>query len=803
MRKIKVPNLNGGSSMATTHAYYYGEDFTFEMWVKPNDASTPLDNTAFFMRGNATTANGLMIFGGKVNYRTNQSTGIGTELEEYNVSTFPPNRWTHIAVVVKNGTQLEYYRNFNLITTVTLPTWNSSTANTITIGDWNNGFGSQFKGAVALPRLWYSARTESELRQYAKRHLLVDTAINHELAVDFQIRLSNVDNMHNKSVVTYEDFEIQDDGKAYFEKDEKYYSIEGRDTLIILPNNEIATLQTYGLPLDVDISLSQKFNKIKYVTSNSGHLSELTQTVDDFYIYEYIGDTPVLKYRTEIPEKDIMVSYITKESFDYYDLFGSDVEMVYFENSLDANLKNRIKYSTDKSPLDELSGDIEFLLWTDEEVDSYVDNIMVTEAVPKSLFLTTVQNKRLYGHLKEIIIKDLSKDYKESAKFVISDENKQQWYYWNSTLKTFSLITGFSIDLVWKYGMTYDTISNMTDSDWAKWKKDYLNLGILLYDNDRQTMIANIDKITYREYIPRHTTKISETILQIKNTTPKADIEMNGSTITGVLSDDDKGLIKYRILVNNKPYYPSDGNFTPYVQSGHEINKTIDSKFVNIDDYNQAKVEFVDRFGTVQYWSSTFIGTYTGLMFKNVYNQYYTTDLGELLQYLDFGVIIAGQTTLDHEIKIKNQYGYDVENISLWTEHMGDIPSGMEIQYSYTNAPFVPLERLEWSRINNNEEKTFFVRIKTTLEVTPNANGLFHTVVKADRVGGFDNDLEEIIEVIPVEDKSEFDALLIVAPPTTTARDSDVRASITSIPMPINTENQIELEIEVNERAKA
>ncbi|MEQ6356565.1 LamG domain-containing protein [Lysinibacillus sp. M3] len=742
MRTIQVPNFNGTSSMFLPYTLYYGFDFTFEFWVKPNDATTPVDFTSFFMRGNASTANGVMVFDGKVNYRSNQSSNQGTIIEEYNSVNYPPNEWTHVAVVVRKNTQLSYYRNFELVGTFSLPVWSSSTANPISIGDWSNNYGSQFNGAIALPRLWFTARTEKEIRDNARRHIVFNTVEQPDLALDFNgVSYTN-------ETYTLEDFEVYEDGRGYFENDSVLYSIEGKDTLVILPNNSDKTLQNYGLQLDKEYPLNQKFTKKKTVNYNTitGVYTEVTLTLPEFYIYDYIGNKPNLKYKSEITDYDVLASYIANESFDYYDLFGSTMELTYFEKNTSNETQKDVKLATTQSPLDKLSGDIKFLLWSDEERVDFVDNIMVTKAVPKNQFLTTVQNKRLYGYLKEIIVKDLSKDYTNSVKFVISDEKKESWYYWNEDLNEFSLITNFSLDAVRQHGMSYDSISRMTDRDWTKWRREYLNLGILLYDNDRETMISNIDKITYREYIPRHSTKISSAKVQILNTTPQVDLDMNGSTVVGTFLDADGGKFKYRILINNIPYYPSNGNFTEFLDSGYQINKTIDSKFVHIDSNNQIKVEFKDQFDTLQYWSTTFIGTYTGLMFKDVYNSYYSTDIGEILQYLDFGVIIAGQTTLDYEIKLKNQYGYDVENVSLVTQHMGDIPLGMEIQYSYTNAPFTPLERLEWAKIENNEEKTFFVRIKTVLEATPNANGLFHTTVKADKVGGY-YDQEDEIEI--------------------------------------------------------
>lgn len=197
--------------------------------------------------------------------------------------------------------------------------------------------------------------------------------------------------------------------------------------------------------------------------------------------------------------------------------------------------------------------------------------------------------------------------------------------------------------------------------------------------------------------------------------------------------DNDLTRVQYRVLINNTHYYPSDGGFTKLGESPQNLELTINSKDIKIDDRNTLKIEFQDYFGTTDYWSTQFIGTYSGLMFKDVYGQYFSSEIGEVLQYLDFGIIIAGQTTIEHEVILKNQYGYDVKNVHLYA-NTANFPTGMTCEFSTSLSPFLPHSDLKLSSVlKNNEELPFFIRLKTELGATPDANGSFDIIVRADK----------------------------------------------------------------------
>ncbi|MCM3274380.1 hypothetical protein, partial [Paenibacillus elgii] len=73
---------------------------------------------------------------------------------------------------------------------------------------------------------------------------------------------------------------------------------------------------------------------------------------------------------------------------------------------------------------------------------------------------------------------------------------------------------------------------------------------------------------------------------------------------------------------------------------------------------------------------------YSGLMFMDTSQKYYSTSIGEVLKYLDMSTMIAGQTSLEIQVKLTNTYPFDVKNIQLWPEHN---INGLTIEISKSN----------------------------------------------------------------------------------------------------------------------
>lgn len=121
---------------------------------------------------------------------------------------------------------------------------------------------------------------------------------------------------------------------------------------------------------------------------------------------------------------------------------------------------------------------------------------------------------------------------------------------------------------------------------------------------------------------------------------------------------------------------------------------------------------------------------YSGLMFMDTNQQYYSTSFGEILKYLDMGTLIAGQTSFDINVKLTNTYPFDVRNIFVWSEH--DI-EGLTVELSKSNNPFIPEKSLLFEQVLRFDEVIdFYVRLK--VDSIAEKGGNFDIKVSAEQV---------------------------------------------------------------------
>jgi len=121
---------------------------------------------------------------------------------------------------------------------------------------------------------------------------------------------------------------------------------------------------------------------------------------------------------------------------------------------------------------------------------------------------------------------------------------------------------------------------------------------------------------------------------------------------------------------------------------------------------------------------------YSGLMFMDTSQQYYSTSFGEILKYLDFGTMISGQTSLDVKVYLTNTLPFDVKNIRIYPEYNID---GLTVELSKTNLPFIAESELFYDQVLGFDEVIeFYVRLTTDKNKV--GGGTFDIKVKADAV---------------------------------------------------------------------
>lgn len=121
---------------------------------------------------------------------------------------------------------------------------------------------------------------------------------------------------------------------------------------------------------------------------------------------------------------------------------------------------------------------------------------------------------------------------------------------------------------------------------------------------------------------------------------------------------------------------------------------------------------------------------YYGLLFMDLSQAYYSTSFGDILQYLDFGTLIAGQTSLEVKVILRNNYNFSVNNLRVFSTNS---PAYVTVELSKTTSPFISQSTLAYSTILDPDQTIeFYVRLTTTLAAK--AGGNFNIRVTADAI---------------------------------------------------------------------
>jgi hypothetical protein len=234
-----------------------------------------------------------------------------------------------------------------------------------------------------------------------------------------------------------------------------------------------------------------------------------------------------------------------------------------------------------------------------------------------------------------------------------------------------------------------------------------------------------------------------------RNITPKVTAgEVKGGLLIATITDDDGDKVKYKVLLNDKQVFPLTG-YVNFLNVPFDVKVRFNQDDIKLNDTNRAKIIFQDDMGVETSWEYTFQGDYSGLMFCDATESYYTNHIGEILQYLDFGTMVAGQTTIAERVFLKNTLGYPVENIAI-TVHQGDLePPYSKVEISTLDSPFVSEPVLNFPNgLGDGQKLSFYVRIVTDRKAK--YGGMFDITVKADPLKPVFNDKKDLISKITV-----------------------------------------------------
>lgn len=220
--------------------------------------------------------------------------------------------------------------------------------------------------------------------------------------------------------------------------------------------------------------------------------------------------------------------------------------------------------------------------------------------------------------------------------------------------------------------------------------------------------------------------------VMLVNSAPVITATMQGLALKLSISDPDFDKVQFRVELNGVQVFPSSG-FTNLLDTPIFYQHTFKSSDVNIRSTNTVTIYAIDDVGEESTQSITFVGDYSGLMFADAQGNFYSTDLGEVLQYLDFGAVIAGQTTLSVPIRLINKNGFKVTNIVISNDNNSQQP-GTRLEMSKSDLPFTPEDVLVYSNVlDYGDEVTFYVRLATDIGTSPRS-GKVTIFVKGDPI---------------------------------------------------------------------
>ncbi|WP_336761655.1 discoidin domain-containing protein [Paenibacillus sp. USHLN196] len=431
----------------------------------------------------------------------------------------------------------------------------------------------------------------------------------------------------------------------------------------------------------------------------------------------------IIEY-TDDPNQTESTITIETEPFTLYDELGDSVDVLFYTDD-PSKTSVELNITANYSPLDELEGDFDVVTWSDNNNPK----VASTSAIPSPQSIIQTDDYYMYGDLLSIV--DKLNSTNGTLRYSVSFNEGNTWEVckfgkWR-TIDISSFIT-FK-----RSGMSHYDIS-LIDSVALKNKGNKIRFAYYIEDNihNPDPGIA-IDSMKLNINSATETIKMDNVAFYVLNTNATIQLTLTGSKLIGILDDSDQGKVQYRILLNDKAYYPSDGSFTRLAPSPQDIDINISDRDIIFNQPNKLKVEFQDYWGETDYWETTFIGSYSGLMFMDESGEYLSDTFGGILKQLDFGVIIAGQTTLIQKVRLKNQLGYAIDNVYLEMDKKYE-RDGVVVQLSRQANPFLPIDYLTYGLTQPDETIDFYVRIATDMRAQPNPNGLFELVVNADRV---------------------------------------------------------------------
>lgn len=439
----------------------------------------------------------------------------------------------------------------------------------------------------------------------------------------------------------------------------------------------------------------------------------------------------VIEY-TDDPNQTESSITLETEPFTIYDELGDEVDVLYYTDDPDKT-EAKLNITANYSPLDELEGDFDVVTYS-EDLSEGDTLALSVDALPVGQLVIAPQSFAYLGEIRSFISHLINSNNVGIIRFIISFDDGATWKSYSKGLGQWKNVNIISPQNVIKDGMRYQTFNTIPEHQIKAQPNGNIKLAYYIEETKHLNQPIGIDYISYRSLVPQEDVKFNDVAFYVLNTTATIDLQFGGNKLTGTLSDEDLTKVQYRVLLNGKPYHPRNGEFTRLNAPPVNISLNINERDIIFEKENVIRVEFKDSWGETDFWEPPpFIGTYSGIMFKDEKGKYLSNSFGDILKRLDFDVIIAGQISLEQKVIAKNETGQRVQNLLLEV-NKSVLPEGVELQLS-RSIPFINEEPLLFNKFfEPDEEFEFYVRIKTDIEAPANANGLFEVKAKVQPV---------------------------------------------------------------------
>jgi hypothetical protein len=256
-------------------------------------------------------------------------------------------------------------------------------------------------------------------------------------------------------------------------------------------------------------------------------------------------------------------------------------------------------------------------------------------------------------------------------------------------------------------------VLNNTDviNDWSL-LNDYSEPRDLIIENKRLSIGDNT--VTFQLQDDMGGSKSTSYTYVKSNEKPTVEITyLEGTTLRFRANDSDGDLVAFRILINDVQQMP-ESDFGDFTNVPFEVEVGLDTRMLIPNSNNKITVEVKDDLGATNATSETKYFGYSGLLFCDVNEVLYSTDVGYILKTLYHDKIVAGNASPWREVWVKNTLGYDVYNVTLATVQGALNPDTEIVELSYNEDGDIISNKINLGTIATGKKKSFFVRVDTT-----------------------------------------------------------------------------------------